>query len=280
MYDNKYDNKSDGKHDFASQHHDTFKEAVCISTKRIYDACRDRQCLDDMVFIPLEGEEAIAEHATAVRLRRAEVLDVFIDAEPVNFENGYYSINLTIYFAVTLDAAMPAAAPPEELNGICIYETKTILFGGEGSAQTFSSMCRRDEESEQKRPGSNLPLVTVQIADPVMLEARIREINEPLFLRHNVPSSICRRYGRAFSCRTEDRVIEVALGIFMIIQLEREVQLLVPVYDFCLPEKICSGERESNPCDIFSRICFPTEAFAPRGVPDDDYAGCGCNKMI
>ena len=55
----------------------------------------------------------------------------------------------------------------------------------------------------------------------------------------------------------------VTLGLFSIIRLERNVQLLVPVYDFCVPDKECVGATEDNPCDLFDNINFPVDEFFP-----------------
>ena len=57
----------------------------------------------------------------------------------------------------------------------------------------------------------------------------------------------------------------VTLGQFSIVRLERDSQLLVPVYDYCMPEKECScgtGGGE-DPCGIFRNICFPVGEFFP-----------------
>ena len=56
-----------------------------------------------------------------------------------------------------------------------------------------------------------------------------------------------------------------SLGQFSIVRLERDSQLLVPVYDYCMPEKECScgtGGGE-DPCGIFRNIGFPVGEFFP-----------------
>ena len=58
----------------------------------------------------------------------------------------------------------------------------------------------------------------------------------------------------------------VTLGQFSIIRLERDTQLLIPAYDYCVPEKECAGGRcNDDPCEIFSQIRFPVEEFFPTG---------------
>ena len=82
----------------------------------------------------------------------------------------------------------------------------------------------------------------------------------------------------------------VSLGIFSIIKIERHVQLLIPSYDFCIPQKECVGATDDNPCDLFERIDFPVDEFFPpeRGefleCDQDDISepegdnDCGCRR--
>ena len=58
------------------------------------------------------------------------------------------------------------------------------------------------------------------------------------------------------------------LGQFSIIRLERDTQLVMPCYDFCMPEKECIGGSEDNPCDLFKRIKFPVDEFFPPVAGD------------
>jgi hypothetical protein len=55
----------------------------------------------------------------------------------------------------------------------------------------------------------------------------------------------------------------VSLGIFSIIKLERKTQLMIPCYDFCVPQKECVGSTDDSPCDLFERIDFPVDEFFP-----------------
>lgn len=68
----------------------------------------------------------------------------------------------------------------------------------------------------------------------------------------------------------ENKVVAVTIGIFTIIQLERDVQMLIPAYDFCIPQKECSCDTD-DPCETFRKIQFPVDAFFP---PHDQKNGC------
>jgi len=75
--------------------------------------------------------------------------------------------------------------------------------------------------------------------------------------------------------------VYVSLGQFSIIRLERETQLVMPVYDYCMPEKECVGGVESDPCTLFATIPFPVDEFFP---PDQlktpgDYRSALHNKL-
>lgn len=73
----------------------------------------------------------------------------------------------------------------------------------------------------------------------------------------------------------------MTLGQFSIVRLERDTQLLVPVYDYCMPEKECScGNSNEDPCCIFRNISFPVGEFFPPNtvqMPEDyETAKCCC----
>ena len=79
-----------------------FKEAVCVDAGRVYDSCCDRDCLEDLRCFFLPEDQALLSGAISVRLHTAEVLNVFIDVEPVNFNKGFYSCDLTFFFLINI----------------------------------------------------------------------------------------------------------------------------------------------------------------------------------
>ena len=75
-----------------------------------------------------------------------------------------------------------------------------------------------------------------------------------------------------------DPTVYVTLGLFTVVQLIRNVQMLIPVYDFCIPEKQCDYSTD-RPCDTFKKIKFPTDDFfPPRPCKADE--GCGCGMRV
>lgn len=262
---------------------DCFREAVCVSASRVYDACRDRECLEDIQVHFTDRDRNIVDNAIAVKLKSAEVCSVTIDTEPVPFNRGYYCIELTIYFAVKLEITVSPASAPCDVCGLSVYKKKAILFGSDGCVRVFSSEYVCGDNDVQGLPTGNLPRVTCQIADPICLGARLETACNPCC--PCVPKSVARRFAGCFDHADGEQTVLVSIGIFMIIQLERQVQMLVPVYDFCMPEKICMEENRDDPCELFGRISFPTDAFFPPDACElsaggDNGCGCGCGAAI
>ena len=137
----------------------------------------------------------------------------------------------------------------------------------------FSSDLNCDEVDAQLTSGRVLPKATVQVAEPIGLSARI--CDRPMGCCDaccRIPDSICQRFGGQFETNT-CRNVYVTIGVFTIVQIVRNVQMLIPAYDFCIPEKECVTTSD-NPCDMFRRIEFPTDEFFPPKVGE---TGCGCD---
>jgi hypothetical protein len=115
----------------------------------------------------------------------------------------------------------------------------------------------------------------VQIAEPVVLAARLVEKCNCGCVcdccASSIPGSVCEQFGGSFVDCDCEKIVLVTLGIFTIVQLIRNVQMLIPVYDFCVPAKECCPNTE-NPCDMFKKMCFPVDEFFP---PKSD-SSCGC----
>ncbi|MBQ3416649.1 MAG: hypothetical protein IJH32_02320 [Ruminococcus sp.] len=255
-------------------------EPVCVDARRVYDSCGDKDCLADLrVFFTEQGQSVIDE-AASVRLRDADVLNVMLDIEPVPFHRGFYSIDMTYFFLVTLDVFTTPCTTPTQVSGLCISSKKVILYGSEGSVRVFSSDFSNDDYDIQNLPSQNLPVANVQVAQPIALAASLK----PKCQCHNcnipckVPSAISKMIGGQITDGGEN-VVLATLGVFSIVQLLRNVQMLLPSYDFCIPEKSCAGGTDS-PCEMFSRLDFPTDEFFPPSVADtqgESGSGCGCN---
>lgn len=133
-----------------------------------------------------------------------------------------------------------------------------------------------DDPDSQHVPSKNLPKASVQVAKPIGLSARLKDRREPCSPCCRIPDCITDRFGGQMPSPDGDKDVYVTLGIFTIVQIERNVQMLIPTYDFCIPEKECVTSSD-NPCEMFSRIEFPTDEFFPPKVCDiNDDCGCCC----
>ena len=252
-----------------------FKEAVCIDAQRVYDSCSDKDCIEDIRVLFPAARQSLVDSATNVRVREVNVITVYIDLQPIPFNKGFYSVDMTFFFDVCLDLFGGTASCPVPINGVAIFNKKVVLYGSEGNVKLFTSGCSIDDvQAEDARV---LPKATVQVAQPVALSARLCEHSacgcEPYC---RIPESICQRYGGDFDSCPQKNTVYVTIGLFIIVQMVRNVQMLIPAYDFCVPEKECVASSD-NPCELFRRIDFPTSEFFP---PKSTDLGGPCNCLL
>ena len=257
----------------AAESSDVFKEAVCIDAMRIYDSCSAKDCIEDIRVLFPTNVQPLVDSAANVRVRDIDVLSVYIDMQPIPFNRGYYSIDMTFFFDVSVELFGGTAIGCERVNGISVFNKKAILYGSEGNAKMFSS----DTCEESACQGScNLPKATVQVAKPVALSVKLCEGcghcgYEPCCV---IPECIASQYGGTFEMSPQRNTVFVTIGLFTIVQIIRNVQMLIPAFDFCVPEKECVASSD-NPCELFRKIDFPTDEFFPPKASD---LGCNCGK--
>ncbi|GHU81224.1 hypothetical protein FACS1894191_7940 [Clostridia bacterium] len=247
-----------------------FKEAVCIEAGRIFDSCSDKDCLEDLqVFFTVQGQ-SIIDQSALIKCKSAEVLDVYLTVEPVPFNKGFYAVDITFYFRINFSAYTSPVSTPINVRGLAFHSKKVILFGSEGSVRTFYSGDRRNPAY----PSSvgNLPTAAIKVVDPITLGCRVVE-SAPAFSEFlgEVPSSIAPFFeGEFITGQTPGiKTVLVTLGLFTIATLERSVQLMIPTYDYCVPEKDCmTSITPDDPCELFKRIKFPVNDFFPENLND------------
>ena len=118
-----------------------FREAVCLNAGRVYDSCSSKDCLEDLRVYMTAPCQALLDSCSSVRCRSVDVLHVAMDVDSVPFNNGYYSVDMTFYFLITLDASgtngSGSACGSQTVEGIAAFSKKVILFGSEGSVRSF-----------------------------------------------------------------------------------------------------------------------------------------------
>lgn len=267
------------------------KEAVCIDAARVYDSCADKDCLADVRVYFTDMAQDVIDRATSIRCRGAEVINVFSDVERVPFNKGFYSIDLTFFFCVSFDVVTSSNCPCETVSGIAVFSKKCILYGSDGNVKIFSSEFSDKENDEQGPITSSNPRAKIQVAEPICLDAKLCRpcdcCNNIVDVSCGIPRCI-RKYFNGQFCNTDaEKAVRVTIGLFTIVQLERDVQMLIPAFDFCVPNKECSCDTE-DPCDSFRKIKFPVGEFFPPSEKDyekdsgfnfnSSACSCGCGK--
>jgi hypothetical protein len=239
-------------------------EAVCIHTRKIYDSCRDKDCLEDLRVYPTSSSLPYIESAFSVRPTSATLLCAEIDVDEISFNRGYYTVDVTYFYEVS-GVTFPGE---NQIRGLCVFNKRVMLFGSEGSAKVYTS-----DTSRLRSPSQ--PVAVVECVDPICLNMKLVDTcpMAPCSDIRDIPEHILRHFGEALVLGENTRALLATLGQFSIIRLERDSQLVVPVYDYCLPDKECTSNSEDDPCTTFSRIRFPVEEFFPPDSIDtkDDY---------
>jgi len=242
------------------------REAVCIHTRKIFDSCRDKDCVEDLRFYPAAGAQTVIDRAISLKAGKAELLYAYIDVEPVGFNRGFYTVDVRYFYKVTADAFV-GAARPITITGMTVFDKRAILFGSEGSAKVFSSGLSAGDLDLQSVPATNLPVAVVEAVDPLILGIKVVDRDAPCCTCScdgvEIPHGICSCFPDGLDTTGDGRRVYVTLGQFSMIRLERDSQLLIPAYDYCVPHKECSTGGEEDPCAVFRRVQFPMEEFFP-----------------
>lgn len=228
-------------------------DAVPIKVNRIFDSCSDRDCFANIQILMDGGE--LPANITMVKSRCVRVTDICMNIEPVPFNRGFYSIDLTYTFRVELMAYERACSSPVLLTGTAYAGKNVILYGGESNTKTFFSSGEQLGDTNACCETVNLPTAAVQVVEPIALESKI--------------GSVCSCDGAA-----PVRTVIMTLGLFSVVELFRPVTILVPTYEYTIPTKECHADTES-PCAVFDKIRFPAEEFSPVSFPALKEE-CGC----
>jgi len=175
-------------------------------------------------------------------------------------------VDMNFFFDVCLDIFSPQSPGSTIVHGVCTANKRVILYGSEGNAKMFVSGVGEDPDVEAST-GKVLPKAACEVSEPIGLSAKICERPpQGCDICSRIPESICSRYGAEFDYGCTHSVY-ATIGLFTIVQLIRTVPMLVPTYEFCIPEKE-SAPTSDGPREMFSRIEFPTEDFFPPKVGD------------
>lgn len=262
------------------------REAVCVQVEKVYDHCREKDCIEDAVVDFVDDVQCLIDKAVKVKVKDAEVVKVLADLDDVPFRRGFFTVNvrykikLRVEFCFRDQFGNMVSSEPKV--GFIWFSKTVFLFGSEGQVKIFSSVepasCPANSSDGDGCGGAtlqqdNLPNIKVEVAEPLVLNARIKRVHchvkprgdqfdledNDNFGDDNVAA------GRRFF---PPKSVVVTVGLFSIIKLTRLVQLLIPAFDFCIPTRECVSATEENACELFDTIEFPFDQFFPPQIFD------------
>ncbi len=263
------------------------REAVCIHTSRIYDSCRDKECIENIKIYPTRSSQELIDCATSIRAHDAKLLWTNIDVREVSFNRGFYAVDIKFFYLITAEVCS-CSGRSQKVCGLGVYDKRVILYGSEGDVRIFNSKMNTGKDS--CRAATNMPTAYCEAVDPIFLGIKLVENPKKCSCPSDcdcgecdvlcdVPDCVKNMFDDELVTSEGCKSICVTLGQFSIIRLERDSQLLIPAYDFCMPEKECVGSSEDSPCDLFRKIKFPVSEFFPpaaRGSEDGEKVQKGC----
>ncbi len=262
------------------------REAVCVQVEKVYDHCREKDCIEDAVVDFVEDVQCLIDKAVKVRVKRAEVVKVLADLDDVPFKRGFFTVNVRYKIKVLVEFCyrdqFGNIVNSDPKVGFIWFGKTVFLFGSEGQVKIFKTVdpgfctAKDGDGCGAMIEQDNMPNVKVEVAEPLVLNARVKRVHcnvvRPLGLRDDdddnemeVDDNIAAVGGRRFF---PPRRVVVTIGLFSIIKLIRWVQLLIPAFNFCYPTRECVASTDENPCELFETIDFPFDQFFPPQIFD------------
>ncbi len=216
-------------------------DPVCVMVPRIYDSCGAKDCLRDLTVFFTAENQALIDTATSVRVNKISVI------------------------------TSGAANIPAQVNGLATSTKRIVLYGSDACVKVFSSDTEPEIDTSELDCCNGYPVTmpraTVQISSPMALSSTLTAVTAPVILPF-VPEKETEFFKEELVAPVTQQV-QVTIGVFTIAQLSRNVQLMMPSYDFCVPRKECDS-RTDDPCEAFGKIEFPADSFFPPGSIDSD----------
>lgn len=151
------------------------REAVSIHTRKVTDSCRDKDCIEDLRVYLTRESQALLDASAGAKARCAELVYAYIDVEPVAFNRNHYCIDITFYYRILADAIV-GGTKPATLCGLAVFSKRAVLCGEDSCAKIFTSDTVLGDLDGRTRRSFNHPTAVVEVLDPMILSARIREV--------------------------------------------------------------------------------------------------------
>ena len=140
------------------------RQAMSIHTRKITDACRDKDCIEDLRVYLTAASQNTLDCAAGARVRCADLVYAYIDVEPVAFDRNHYCVDVTFYYRVLADAVV-GAGRPVTLHGVALFSKRAVLCGEDSKAHIFTSDTRIGGADGLSRISSNRPTAVVEVTD-------------------------------------------------------------------------------------------------------------------
>ncbi len=234
----------------------------CIIAFKVYDSCRQQDCLTEAEIGPARAAECICiggEHmnegdvidppddAAAVSIDRLKIKRILVvDKSPNDFRRGFWDIDLKYVFEYRLTFREANGRIIATIRANSIFNKKVTLFGSIGENLAIAT----DLLMSQGGDGTTLdaePFVLVE-AKAVALTAELKYTKRKNITREDLSPT--------------PNAVAVTIGLFTIIKLYRIVNLTVESRGFCIPDE-CDDISPLEPCRVFDNLDFPMDAFAP-----------------
>jgi len=240
----------------------------CIIALKIYDSCRQQDCLTSKQIGPARsaehvciGEDHIHEgdiinppdNAASVTMDFLRVKKIIIvDKKPNPFKNGFWDIDLKYVFEYRLTFREADGTVIGCIRANSIFNKKLTLFGSIGSDLAFST--------DLFKPFGD---TTIDSEPFIMTEAKAVSLAAELNF-HRGHGTHGHDHDKPPKCANE---VLVTIGLFTIVKLFRIVNLTVESRGFCVPDE-CEDISPMNPCEFFEKLDFPLDIFAPPQKPE------------
>lgn len=248
------------------------RDSAYIDTNRIFDSCRDKDCFENTAVFLTDYGRDVVEHSTNVRCCSAEIAAADISVDPVPFNNGFYRIDARIYIRMTFECCVNMTNR-QIVEGLCVCDKRTVLYGGEGGTSVFRSdpdtdgFCSGIPDIPVSNScgcgGKSLPTAVLEVAEPVVLDAKIIERKTPHHCpcgsEREIPTGVASRIGN-LAPQGERRLV-VSVGLFSVMRLERPAQYLLDARVYAVPEKECQFTESADACAAFRNMEFPVSEF-------------------
>ena len=229
---------------------------VNVHTSKIYDACRDKDCIEDLRVYATVSSQPIINSAFSVRPESATLLFADVNVDEISFNRGYYTVDVTYFYKIT-GQTFPGGSP---ITGLAVFDKRVILYGSEGSVKTFRS--GTDITTGLANVREN-PTAVVEAVDPIALNLRIGDTPSDTGELRSIPEAILELIGEELDLSGAGKPLYVTLGQFSIIRLERDAQVTLADAESFYPTRECVGSSDDDPCTLFSRVRFPMDEFFP-----------------